>query len=338
MAGSYADAIRAGTMAATRLHVELGTKADVERHGGGIDVFGAAFTLGLPVLFRPLKSLLGAYLPFPSPGALVTTARPLNIQRFTGAHELGHHRLGHEPSLDSEGILRRMPLGGSRAVGSGYQEAEANAFAAAFMMPKWLLLWHCARQGWTVNYLYNPLIVYQLALRLGQSYEALTWTMERYNLISDSIGRQLRETQPRTIKVGLLADYRPVDYRGDVWLLTERDRDTVIEGSRNDHFVLRLREHGGAGYLWNAEELVASGFALIRDLTASDDLEGVGGEVTRELTVTPEIPARGKVLLEESRPWEPDAPLTQLALEYDLTGPEEEGYSRAERRKLLEVA
>jgi hypothetical protein len=35
---------------------------------------------------------------------------------------------------------------------------------------------------------------------------------------------------------------------------------------------------------------------------------------------------------------EPDPPLSRLELDFDLTGPEEEGLSRAERRRLLEAA
>jgi hypothetical protein len=41
--------------------------------------------------------------------------------------------------------------------------------------------------------------------------------------------------------------------------------------------------------------------------------------------------------LDERRPWETD-PLSRWQLDFDLTGPEEEGLSRAERRRLLEAA
>ena len=36
------------------------------------------------------------------------------------------------------------------------------------------------------------------------------------------------------MKVALLEAYQPQDYRGDVWLLTERDAGARIDGSRND--------------------------------------------------------------------------------------------------------
>ena len=49
---------------------------------------------------------------------------------------------------------------------------EADAFAVGFMLPKWLVVGHCARQGWRIADLLRPEVVYQLSLRLGASYEA----------------------------------------------------------------------------------------------------------------------------------------------------------------------
>jgi Zn-dependent peptidase ImmA (M78 family) len=338
MATNYASAVRSGSMAAARLHLQLGTKEKMATHGGSIDVFDASFAIGLPLLLRPLKGLLGAYLPHPIPGVLVTTERPLSIQRFTAAHEVGHFRLEHLPSLDDESILRRMAMPNAAGMeGPNMQEVEADAFAIAFLMPRWLIAWHCHRQGWLARDLATPLNVYQLSLRLGTSYEATTWTLQRLNVVSASVGGVLRQTQPRAIKVELLREYRPSDYRGDVWLLTERDGETRIDGSRNDHFVLRLNEHSG-GYLWNIDQLKASGFAIIRDDTESVDTQGVGSPTVRSVTAALQHARRGELLLSETRPWQPTAPITELKLNYDFTGPEEEGLSRAERRQILEAA
>ena len=205
-------------------------------------------------------------------------------------------------------------------------------------MPRWLIDWHCSRQGWLKPDLRKPVVVYQLALRLGVSYEALTWTLERYRLIAGAAGRTLRSTQPRELKVALLAGHRPSDYRGDVWLLTEKDAATRIDGSRNDHFVLRLNEHSGGGYLWNMDQLQQSGFAIIRDVLENTDHEGIGGPVVRHVTAATENGKRGQVALKECRPWQPTAPISEITLDYDFTGPEEEGLSRTERRHVLEAA
>jgi len=336
MAADYASAVRAGTMAAARLHRQLGSREIIETQGGSIDVFGAIFAIDLPLLLRPLQGLLGAYLNDPAPGVLVTTRRPLSIQRFTAAHELGHFTLRHEPSLDDESILRRIPLSGQSA--DTFQETEADAFAAAFMMPRWLIGWHCQRQGWQTLDLTRPNVVYQLALRIGASYEATCWTLVQNRLIARAVALNLTQIEPRDLKIAILQEYQPANYRADVWLLTERDASTRIDGSRSDLFVLRLEEHSGGGYLWDIEQLKASGFAVVRDEREALDSEAIGGPVVRRVTATPEAAHRGRMSLDERRPWQPASPLSQLTLEFDLTGPEEEGLSRAERRHLLEVA
>jgi Zn-dependent peptidase ImmA (M78 family) len=335
-AADYAGAVRAGTLAAARLHQRLDLRPAIEDRGGNVDVFAAIQAIDLPLLLRPLQGLLGAYLSDPAPGVLVTTQRPMAIQRFTAAHELGHFTMRHAPSLDDESILRRMPMAGVPA--EDFQEVEADAFAIGFMMPRWLIQWHAARQGWTVADFRRPHRVYQLALRLGASYEATCWTLVRHRLITAPLARGLLQTQPRELKVGLLEDYRPQDYRGDVWLLTERDASTRIDGSRNDLFVLRLTEHSGGGYLWDIDQLKASGFAIVRDTLEAIDGDGIGGPVIRRVTATPEEGGRGSLQIDERRPWEPDPPLSRLALHFDFTGPEEEGLSRAERRRLLDAA
>ena len=101
---------------------------------------------------------------------MVTTQRQLSIQRFTAAHELGHFYLEHKPSLDDENVLRRSPFQ-NRGL-PDLQELEANTFAAAFLMPRWLVMQHCRQHKWTAADLLDPDNVYQLALRLGTSYKA----------------------------------------------------------------------------------------------------------------------------------------------------------------------
>jgi Zn-dependent peptidase ImmA (M78 family) len=335
-APNYSSAVRKGTMAAERLHRSLDLRPQIERLAGGIDVFAAIHRVDLPLLLRPLNGLLGAYLNEPDPGVLVTTQRPLSIQRFTAAHELGHYTLDHLPSLDDESMLRRMPMASQPA--ENFQEVEADAFASAFMMPRWLILLHCKRQGWTIPDFRRPSVVYQLSLRVGASYEAICWTLARYNLIEARQARELLQTPPRDLKIALLNDHKPKDYRGDVWLLTERDAGTRIDGSRNDLFVLKLEEHSGGGYVWDIDEVKQSGFAVVRDEVEAIDDEGVGSPVIRRVTGAPSEDIRGRLSLGERRPWDSDDALSTFDLEFDFTGPEEVGLSRAEKRILLEAA
>ena len=337
VAANYQSAVRAGTLAAARLHQELDLRRHIEAAGGNVDIFAVIHALDIPLLVRPLKGLLGAYLNDPSPGILVTTERPMSIQRFTAAHELGHVRQQHQPSLDDEeNILRRAPSQGG--AGSDLQEVEADSFAAEFMMPRWLIAWHMARHGWTVTHLKQPDIVYQLSLRIGASYEATSRTLARNGLIQSAEVTRLRDTEPRTMKISLLGTYRPQNYHGDVWLLTERDAGTKIDGSHNDLFVLRLEEHSGGGYVWDIDQLKSSGFAIVRDDLQAIDAEGIGGSTIRRVTAAPPETFRGRLTINERRPWNPDSPHATLTVDMDMTGPEQKGLSRVERRRLLEEA
>ena len=122
-------------------------------------VFGAIEHLGIGLLFRPLDGLLGAYIPVENDsGILVTTERPLAIQRFTGAHELGHAYLKHELRIDDEEILKRSPF--ARPI-YDLREIAADTFAALFLMPDWLINLHAERQGWDWRNLSDPICVYQ---------------------------------------------------------------------------------------------------------------------------------------------------------------------------------
>jgi Zn-dependent peptidase ImmA (M78 family) len=330
-------AILAGAKAAHTLHRDLGIREQIERSGGGrIDVFGAIAKLGATLMFQPLDKLLGAYLPADEAGVLITTKRPLPVQRFTGAHELGHLYMRHEPSLDDENILRRSPFSASGQ--HSLQEREADAFASMFLTPAWLLALNLTRQGWTARDLTDAANVYQASLRLGTSYLATCYALERHKVIGSDQRSRLIEVQPKTIKQHLLTEYEPPDWRSDVWLLTQRDEGALIEGGRNDLFVVRLRENSGAGYLWNFDQLRKAGFALVRDDREAIKPETIGGMLTRKVTARSEDRVEGEVVLQEARPWMADAPLHQLFLRYDMRGPESPGMWEPELKRMLQAA
>jgi predicted secreted protein len=181
--------------------------------------------------------------------------------------------------------------------------------------------------------------VYQVALRVGGSYQATCYALQRHNIIDRAICDDLLQIQPRTLKQKSLGDYHPPNFQRDVWLLTEKDKGALIEGSRNDLFVVRLPEHSNAGYVWNFEELERAGFVIVRDEYETSDNETIGGIVTRTVTIHSSERHSGQVLLQEARPWLASRqPLSEFALSFDLNGPEEEGFSQAERRHWLEAA
>lgn len=324
------DAILEGAQAAARLHEALRTRQAVGASNGCVDVFGAIISAGAALVFRPLEGLLGFCIKGPAiPGVVISTQRPLRIQRFTGAHELGHVVLQHTLSLDGPEILGR---GGLR----NELEIAADSFASSFLLPKWLLQMHARRKGWNRASMEEPHAVYQLSLRVAASYEATCVALERHGIITARSRNQLLDTPRRDLKVELLNGFEIENYHPDVWVLTETDEGLTIEGQPDDLFVLRLTEQGGAGYLWNTAGLVEAGFAILndhRDIPSPEQV--VGGPVTRALTARRSDPATGSFSLELTRPWQTTAaPLKALHVSYDLRG-KEVGMPRAIRRQLM---
>jgi len=326
---------------ADRLHREFGTEARAERGEGRINVFGMLVKRDIPVLFRPLTKLLGAYVNDPDMdrGVIVTTRPPLRSQRFTAAHELGHAELGHETSYDGEEILTRALF----VSGSGFdaREDQANAFATELLTPPWLIIHHMERQGWERKDLTDPIVVYQLALRMGSSYSATCYALAESGGIDDATRERLLRIKPKTIKQALVKPYDPQSWYGDVWLVTERDNGMVLDGSRPDLVVLKFQEHANSGYVWQFGDLVDAGLEIVEDgRAAKGSKQHVGGVVFRTLIAESreERGASGHVCLREVRPWQAKGePLNSLELAFELSGPVRAGLLPAQQEAELAV-
>lgn len=331
----YASAIRRAALQAGRLHRDLAIQSRVVRGAGRVDVYDTIARLNVPLLFTKLDGLLGVYMREPTPGVLITTQRPQNQQRFTAAHELGHHYLGHKPSLDDESILRRAPF--QARPGDDPQEVEAEAFAAVFLLPRWLLDWHCDRQDWTDADLLDPIKVYQLALRVGTSFKATVWTLHRYDVFDRATANAMAKLELKTVKQAILRGYQPVDFKRDVWLLTDRDADMRIEGGPGDLVVVRLPEHSGSGYLWRIESIDGEALAVVADGREEVDAGGVGGPTLRRITAAAHDRRAGELRLAEARPWAPSPPLNTFAVHYNLAGPSLQGWYEPQRRQHQQI-
>ena len=140
------DEILAAIYKAGRLHKKYDSESRAKAGEGRIDVFGMLVDRDIPVMFRPLRNLLGAYLDDPSQGVIVTTQRQLPVQRFTAAHELGHAAPGTRPAW----IRKRSSCGRDSTQGAVRSPGiQANAFATELLTPQWLIIEHMNRQGWS---------------------------------------------------------------------------------------------------------------------------------------------------------------------------------------------
>lgn len=322
------NAILSGAIRATELHVELGLRDRLKSGDRPVDVLDVIRQLGLLLLFRPLTSLLGAYVPVAgTAGVLVTTRRDLHVQRFTAAHELGHHVLQHTTtSLDVDvGYVAR----GERT-GYGYQELEADSFAAEFVLPKWLIVAHARRHKWGKSDLRNPDVVYQLSLRLAASYSATSWALLSNDLVDRPTLEALLTTQPKECKQRALPDLTPPSWRRDVWLLSERDRGAHVLGGPDDMMVLSLQEHVNGGYVWDIGPISSAGFQIEKDERRDAINNQIGGPVTRRVIMQGD--AHGHIRLEERRPWSAnDISHTTFEIDVAMTGSAPEGLPRAKR-------
>lgn len=336
MTGSYRAAVLSGSKAAARLHKQLGLRDQYDGKKTAIDIFAVISQLDVPVLVRPLDTLLGAYLNEPQPGILVTSKRDRKIQRLTAAHELGHYILKHTPSLDDEGMLRRAVVRTPNR--AQYMEFEADAFAFAFMMPKWLIASVCKQHKWTKEDLLSPANTYQLSLRIGVSYEAICRTMNRYGILSkEEMDGLLGETR-KSIKQEILNGVALDSYRGDVWKITNRDSGLTIKGSTSDTIVFDLAEHSGSGYRWHIDSLGEHGFKVISDRRHSCEQDQIGSPINRHIVAQKKHADSGSVEVIEARPWKRDQRASDITVNYDWNDPEEEGLPRTEKLRLLEQA
>jgi Zn-dependent peptidase ImmA (M78 family)/predicted secreted protein len=321
------DAILNGTARAAELHAQLGLRKQLRDGDRPLDVFAVVRELGVVVLFRKLDSLLGAYIPgATTPGMLLTTQRNLHIQRFTAAHELGHHALGHKAvSLDKDvGFVGRGESSGHES-----QELEADAFASAFLLPDWLLVAHARRHHWGKHELTNPDIVYQLSLRLGASYAATCWALAD-QIIDRSTAERLAATAPKKSKQRAIPGVQLENWHPDVWELSLHDRGVHLLGNPDDLLVLDLEEHVASGYTWDTSAVATAGLKIEKDERREGNDEAIGAPVTRRLVV--QGPAQGRLRLEEKRPWDSrQQSLNSFELDLSLLGPEAEGLPRAAR-------
>lgn len=208
-----------------------------------VDVFGLCERVGLWLAFQPLGRLLGAFIPEGVGGVLITTERPVAVQRYTAAHELGHWRLGHAKTqaLDSENeILGTTP--------DNESEHLAQIFAAALLMPPPLVFGTLSRLG--VGDDISAVDAYTVARESGVSYEAAVRQLANFELIDYRRLVDLLATPPLEVKTKIGLGRRPVSGNADVWPVDEDWHGHQLSVRIDDEVVLLLPENRSTGYRW----------------------------------------------------------------------------------------
>jgi predicted secreted protein len=208
-----------------------------------IDVFGLCEDLNLWLTFMPMDNLLGAFIPEGVGGVLITTQRPIPIQRFTAAHEIAHWRLdhGHGLALDGEEhVLGATPV---------EREQLAQVFAATLLMPPPLVFGILNRLGADGSAI-GPEHAYALAREAGVSYEAAVRHLAHLDVIRADRVPVLLRSRPLRIKAELALGRRPVNGYADVWPVDEGWDDQMLSLRVEDEVVISLPENRSTGYRW----------------------------------------------------------------------------------------
>jgi Zn-dependent peptidase ImmA (M78 family)/predicted secreted protein len=280
---------------ATRVHRELGINL-TER----IDPFSALSALGVVVMRRPLRGVAGLYIPSMSPdelapGAMVNVLHPVSKQRFTAAHELGHHRRDKEAVVDqdTEWLARKGDSMSDR-------ERFAEAFAAWFLMPRELVERGLARLRVRAADI-DPALAYRLALELGTSYQATVHHLGDLKRITSTHRRSLLAASPASIKEALGARETGEDLRRDVWQIDPRRDASPVQAVAGDLLVVEMEETPSSGYLWSIA--VPDGISLLTDDWRSAEVDEIGGAGVRRFFLRLDEPGASTIRIEKRRPW-----------------------------------
>lgn len=317
------DAILKGIVAARRVHQQYDLQQRMAK-AAPIDVFDLIELESISLCFRKLDKLYGAYLPLDlnPAGVLINSNHPLYTQRFTAAHELGHHRLGHALSLDTE-IFERAPStasswNNSSLPAEALYEREADSFASELLMPKWLIIKCLADMGWSYSHLESPDNLYQLSLRLGVSYSAVCWGLVAQNILKAASAARFSKIAPQEFKSKLIPEkILKGNPQKSVWLINEKDNKAHIWGVSGDFFVFEVQEHISGGYEWNIEPLLKQSFEILSEEHINSSSSEFGGPTLRRIITSANSALTDHLQLVEKRPWNTET-ANQLSIDLRL--------------------
>jgi Zn-dependent peptidase ImmA (M78 family) len=320
-------------MEASRLHARRQTPYDAP-----VDVLAIVRELGLVLMLQPLDGLLGFYVRADEVcGAVINSRIPESLQRFTLAHEIAHHVLGHDGSADDEHAVERFDP-------DSENEVAAQAFASTLLMPEPLV--NRAIKALPATQDSRRLTsadAYLFSRQLGVSYSAGLWRLFGKGLLSFEDVKRFRRAGALAAKNDLRGDDRVTDARADVWLLGSENSGLSVLCRVGDEIRVDLPEDTSSGAGWLVQEpsipslfgphdgsLHASDteVALVEDehqsaAPPSDDvwmLETGGADDRRHLIFVPNSAGSFHVQMEFARPWEPSVVMDQFALQLEVRG------------------
>ena len=176
--------------------------------------FNLAEAMGFDIRFVKISSFEGMYLADEGM-ILISSERPEGRKRFTCAHEIGHHVLGHGTVIDEI-----IEYGSDKEI-----EKEADFFSAMLLMSSSAV--RRAAKDIGIDFkLVSPSQIYILSKYLGVSYVALlTQLYFNLKLVGSLIYKQLKHPKLRDIKNNLSHGYSD----GEIFVVGDWWRDHAID-------------------------------------------------------------------------------------------------------------
>lgn len=165
-------------------HTQKLAYALLEEHGVDqppVDLIELAEAEGINVVFKEFPDDVSGMLVRSEKGTVigVNSRHHENRQRFTLAHEIAHHQLhAHHPTVYVDGMMVHYRVEEQR--GPESIEVEANAFAAALLMPEDYLRNDLHDKRFDM---YDETAVRRLAQRYQVSVQALTIRLMELGLL-----------------------------------------------------------------------------------------------------------------------------------------------------------
>lgn len=290
-------ALIAARQQAQRLRVQMGIADDEV-----VDVYDVIRRMGIWLVFNEFKDLLGAMSREGAGGIIINPARPLGMQRYTAAHELGHYVLHSD--LDASWDTNADVMGSA-----SIQEQEAQAFASAFLMPRKLVnvtLGRLRAPG-------GPLdadTVYAASRDIGVSYEAMLVQLAQMNKITTVELQTLRKVKPATVKKRLGGTDGRLTAK-QVWTVDAQRGVSELAVIEGDEIAVALPENPTTGFRWHSHP---SGLDLVDDQFILRDDAAVGEGGTRRLVYRAHDVGTVDQLIEERRPFAPDDSVASMRL------------------------
>jgi Zn-dependent peptidase ImmA (M78 family) len=243
---TWAQAHRLGNLAAAKAHRALG----VDPSAPPIDVSEAIGRADVLLLWRPMPRIFGLYVHEEEsrPGILVNSSLPHGARRHTAAHELGHHYLGHDSTIDDgssvvathddelgRAVTAQQPRGLWPA-----QEKAAEAFAAWFLMPRRATVVALDQMG--MERPQAAVDAYRLSLILGTSYRSMVRHLPNLQLATQARARAWIKVPPSRLKAELdVAGRVRTSRSSEVWSIDYHFAEASVPLYSGDRVVVHPR-------------------------------------------------------------------------------------------------